>query len=412
MAEIGMSPIDARVLDRFLADCAVPTFFADAGGRVNLIGEHTDYHEGFVFPAAIDLRTTAVGAPRTDGKIKVFSASEGETSGTVDDLKPPGKLDWLAYVLGPFWALRESGVDFKGADVFVQGNVPFGGGLSSSASVEVALVGLGAALAGVKLAKPEIARIARKAENEFCRVPCGIMDQMAVACGKEGHAMLLDCRTLGITHVPFPEDWAIVVADSGVRHSVGGGEYAKRQSQGFSAVEKIRKRFPAVKTGRDVTTAMLDDVRHELEDVEYRRIHHVVTENMRCDEARWAIEHHDAPRLGALLYGSHRSLATDYEVSCGELDELVEIASHCPGFIGARLTGAGFGGNTINVVHKDKVKKFRAALEIGYKKKVGKKTITRVVKPSEGLVVGRVDADTFGGPTIRPLCPQEQEQEA
>ncbi|MBI5526789.1 MAG: galactokinase [Deltaproteobacteria bacterium] len=382
------------------------TWLASAGGRVNIIGEHTDYHEGFVFPAAIDLRTRVVGAPRQDGKLNVGTENEGNSvSAAVADLKPSEKLDWRVYVLGPFWALRESGIDVKGADVFVTGNVPFGGGLSSSASVEVALVGLGAALAGVQLEKAEIARIARKAENEFCRVPCGIMDQMAVACGREGHAMLLDCRTLEITHVPFPDDWAIVVADSGVKHSVGGGEYAKRQAQGASALEKVRRRFPSVKLGRDVTAAMLDEVQNDLEKVEYRRLHHVVTENMRCDEARWAIEHHDAPRLGALLYGSHRSLAADYEVSCFELDALVEVAAACPGIIGARLTGAGFGGNTINLVHKDKVKEFRAALEKGYRKKVGKRTVTRVVKPSEGLVVTPIDrAD--------PRCFQEAEQEA
>jgi galactokinase len=150
----------------------------------------------------------------------------------------------------------------------------------------------------------------------------------------------------------------------------------------------MKRRFPAVKAGRDITTAMLDEAHGDLEDVEYRRLHHVVTENMRCDEARWALEHGDAPRVGALLYGSHRSLAADYEVSCAELDALVEIACACPGVIGARLTGAGFGGNTVNLVHREKTAGFRAALEDGYKKRTGRKTVTRVVKPSEGLVVG------------------------
>ena len=369
-----------------------PAAVAHAGGRVNLIGEHTDYHDGFVFPAAIDLRTFAAGAPRADGVVRVWSENEqAEVACPVAELAlPAGKADWRSYVLGPIWALREEGWRLPGMDVFLYGAVPFGGGLSSSASVEVSLVGLAAALAGAEVAAPEAARIARKAENDFCHVPCGIMDQMASACGREGHALLLDCRSLAIDPVPFPKDWVIVVADSMVKHSVGGGEYATRQRQCASGLAKIRERFPGIKAARDLTISLLDASAAALDEVEHRRLRHAVTENERCLRARDALKAADANRMGTLLAGSHQSLARDYEVSCPELDALVEAAVGCPGAIGARLTGAGFGGNTVNIVRARQAADFRAALEMAYLRATGKRTVTRLVKPAGGLAVARL----------------------
>ncbi|MFA6035140.1 MAG: galactokinase [Myxococcota bacterium] len=365
-----------------------PHVVANAGGRVNIIGEHTDYHEGFVFPAAIDLRTWAAAAPRSDGILRVRSQNENAgVSCAISQLAPPESVDWRAYVLGPFWALRESGVELMGADILIRGDVPFGGGLSSSASVGVAMVGLGAAFAGAALEGPEVARIARLAENRYCHVPCGIMDQMASACGKTGHALLLDCRTLEIEYAPINEDWALVVADSRVKHSVGAGEYAKRQAQCASGLAKIRQKHPGVKAARDVSIGMLEEMKPALDDLEYRRLLHAVTENARCLSARDALLHGDAARMGALLYASHESLAKDYEVSCDELDTLVEIASGCPGIIGARLTGAGFGGNTVNLVHAAKAAGFCEMLQEGYLARTGKATVTRIVSASGGLLL-------------------------
>ncbi|HOI09930.1 MAG TPA: galactokinase family protein, partial [Myxococcota bacterium] len=271
-----------------------PETVADAGGRVNLIGEHTDYHEGFVFPAAIDLRTRVAGAARPDGVLRVRSVNRGEeTTVAIADLAPPSRVDWQAYVLGPFWALREAGHPIVGADIVVEGEVPFGGGLSSSASVEVALAALGAAMAGVDLPPAELARLARVAENGFCRVPCGAMDQVASACGRTDHALLLDCRTLVATPVPMPEDWRIVVADSGVRHAVAGPEYARRQHECAEGMAVLRDLFPDVVAARDLTMEMLTDHRDRLTDVSFRRLRHVVTENARCLAAQAALSRGD-----------------------------------------------------------------------------------------------------------------------
>lgn len=368
-----------------------PTMVSHAGGRVNLIGEHTDYHDGFVFPAAIDLRTMAAGAPRDDGVIRIRSIkAEDEAEAEFSSLRPPVKVDWKAYVLGPFWALREQGYPVCGADVVIDGNVPFGGGLSSSASVEVALVGIATAMSGLALPGPEIARIARLAENGFCGVPCGIMDQMASACGREGHALLIDCRTHQMDPVRIPEEWALIVADSGVKHALGTSEYAKRQQECAEGLGRIRARHPRVKALRDATMEMVDEVRPEVEDRIYRRLRHVVTENQRCLDAREAMLRGDASAMGALLAASHRSLAEDYEVSCPELDTLVEIATGIPGVIGARLTGAGFGGNTINVVDAGRAQACAEAIAEGYASKTGRRTAVRVVQAAEGLKVSAV----------------------
>jgi galactokinase len=368
-----------------------PEVLSDAGGRVNLIGEHTDYHEGFVFPAAIDLRTRAAASVRTDGVIRIRSLNEGaEVESLVLDLSVPDVVDWRAYVLGPFRALVEAGHPVPGADVVVEGQVPFGGGLSSSASVEVALVGLGAALAGVELDAAEVARLARRAENVFCRVPCGAMDQVASACGREGHALILDCRTLEVTHVPWPGSWVMVVADSGVRHSVAGPEYARRQKECARGMDVVRGRYPEVATARDVRLEWLGALERPLGDVPFRRLRHVVTENARVLAARKALSGGDGGAFGRLLAESHQSLARDYEVSCPELDVLVEEAYAIPGCIGARLTGAGFGGNTVNVVHAGEAEAFCDALCSGYRRRTGRSTAVRIVHPACGVRCARI----------------------
>ncbi len=365
-----------------------PTVLADAGGRVNLIGEHTDYHEGFVLPAAISLRTQVAAAPRNDGVLRIFSEQAGaEALSSVRELAPPTTVDWRAYVLGPFWALREEGFDVRGADVVIRSDVPFGGGLSSSAAVEVALVGLAAHLAGRSLADAEAARLARKAENDFCHVPCGAMDQMASACGRDDHAILLDCRTLRTELVPLPHSWAIVVADSGVKHSVAGAEYARRQQECAAGMAVLQARHPALRSARDLTTELLREERSRMPEVSYRRLRHVVTENARVLSARDALACADATRVGELLGASHASLASDYEVSCPELDVLVEIASGVSGVIGSRLTGAGWGGNTVNVVQEEAAERVCEEIRERYERRTERRTTVRVVKASRGLTV-------------------------
>jgi len=365
-----------------------PIVLADAGGRVNLIGEHTDYHEGFVLPAAISLRTQVAASPREDGVLRILSEQAGaEVLSSVGELQPPTTVGWQAYVLGPFWVLREEGFDVRGADVFIRSDVPFGGGLSSSAAVEVALVGLAAHLAGRSVKAAEAARLARKAENDFCHVPCGAMDQMASACGRDSHAILLDCRTLRAELVPLPPSWAIVVADSGVRHSVAGAEYARRQEQCAAGMAALQARRPDLRSARDLTLDVLEEGRPRMPEVSYRRLRHVVTENARVLSARDALASADAARAGELLGASHASLASDYEVSCPELDVLVEIGSGVSGVIGSRLTGAGWGGNTVNLVLEEAAEHACAEIQGRYERRTGRRTAVRVVRASRGLTV-------------------------
>ncbi len=385
----GTTPVDRN---RFRARTGRdPVLVCHAGGRVNLIGEHTDYHEGFVFPAALDLRTVAAGAPREDGAFRIWSDNiDKEYLFDVSRLRPGCVTGHARYLFGPFWAVREAFGTMPGADVVVRGEVPLGGGLSSSASLQVALTALAASLCGRDLPPMDIARLARRSENVFCGVPCGVMDPVASACGVEGHALLLDCRTLRVEPVPFPPDWALVVADSGVRHSVAGSEYRRRQEECEAGLTVARAAFPEVRAARDLTLARLDDLRAHIPEVSFRRLRHVVTENERTLQAREALLAADAPALGALLAGSHQSLARDYEVSCPELDLLVEVASGLPGIVGARLTGAGFGGNTVNVVWREHASVFQDSLVSSVRSRTGRTIVTRLVAPSDGVKVVRL----------------------
>ena len=304
-----------------------PHAFAHAGGRVNLIGEHTDYHQGLVLPAAIDLRTWALGRRRDDSRLRICSLDvDDRVEASVDTLAPRDKAGWQSYVLGPLWAWRQRGLPLPGADILLRSTVPFGGGLSSSASVEVALVGLAGALTGQPVAPMDAARIARQAENDFCHVPCGIMDQVASACGQPGSALLLDCETLELTPVGIPEAWALVVADSGVKHALGSSEYGRRQRECAEGCRAL-----GLASLRQASLDMVTSRRTEVSDVVFRRMRHVVTENDRVRGMVQALRAEDAEAVRSLMAGSHESLRRDYEVSCAEL----------PRSGGLRVGGAG-----------------------------------------------------------------------
>jgi galactokinase len=363
---------------------ASPEAFSHAGGRVNLIGEHTDYHQGLVLPAAIDLRTWALGRRRADLRLRICSLDVHDTvEASIDALAPTDEAGWQSYVLGPLWAWRQRGLPLPGADILLRSTVPFGGGLSSSASVEVALLGLAGALSGRPAPPMEVARIGQQAENEFCHVPCGIMDQVASACGKAGCALLLDCETLQLTAVGIPASWALVVADSGVKHALGSSEYARRQRECAEG-----RRALSVTSLRRASLDMVTSRRGEVSDVVFRRMRHVVTENERVRAMVEALRSADAGAAHDLLAASHESLRRDYEVSCVELDELVDSASRVPGVIGARLTGAGFGGNTINVVQADRAHECALAIAQTHLERTGREVRVRVVEASDGLVAG------------------------
>lgn len=367
----------------------VPTVIASAGGRVNVIGEHTDYHEGYALPAAIDLRTLALAAPRDDGALCIRSdAVDAQVTVSVAQLTaPPTTIDWRAYALGPFWALGRTGATLPGADVLIRSAVPLGGGLSSSASLQVALAGLAAHLGGRALCPVELAALARSAERDYCGVPCGPMDQIASACGERGCALRLDCRTLEARPVRFPARWALAVVDSGVRHALASSEYAVRQRECAEALAVIRRISPELRAARDLQPEVLEQARPLLAPRLHARLRHVVSENSRVLAACAALEREDAAALGELLQASHESLRRDYEVSCAELDALVEAALATPGVFGARLTGAGFGGNTVSLVAADRAAEIAAAIAEGYARSTGRRTEAHVVHPAEGLSV-------------------------
>lgn len=344
-----------------------------APGRVNLIGEHTDYNDGYVMPVAIDLACWVAIAPRDDRRLVVRSHNLQETVELdLDEAHPRPRKSWTDYVQGVAVVLKQSGRLLRGANMLIQSEVPIGSGLSSSAAIEVAT---GLALlsnSGEPMKKLDLARACQRAENEFVGARCGIMDQFAACFGQPGHALLLDCRSLESRPLPLPAEVALVICDSGVRHELAGGEYNTRRAQCESGVRVLARHRPQIHALRDATMEDLERDSKELDEVVYRRCRHVVTENARVLQAAEALEKRDLRNFGRLMAESHRSLREDYEVSCAELDLLEELAGHSAGVYGARMTGGGFGGCTINLVEREQVEEFRRSVSVGYQQATGR----------------------------------------
>ena len=338
-----------------------------APGRVNLIGEHMDYNEGFVMPVAMDLYTWVAAAARKDSRVQVYSQNVRERAEMdLRDLNLRVRRHWSAYVLGVAASLRVSGAEIGGANLLVEGKVPMGAGLSSSASVEVAA---GYALlesSGLSRSPVELAKICQRAENEFAGARCGIMDQMIACCGRANYALLLDCRTLGFRLLPLFADAQFVVCNSMVKHDHAANEYNQRRADCETAARILASRMPNVKTLRDVSIDDLERFAADLPSTVYRRAHHVVTENARVLAARVALEKSDPELFGALMKQSHTSLRDDYNVSCAELDILVKLASNSPGVYGSRMTGGGFGGCTISLVASEHLEEFKRTIAEEY----------------------------------------------
>ncbi|HLK05617.1 MAG TPA: galactokinase [Candidatus Acidoferrum sp.] len=339
-----------------------------APGRVNLIGEHTDYNDGFVLPAAIDLYTwTAIG-PRSDRKVVVYSQNlneSAEISLSVHSAQP--RDHWIDYVHGVAVMLEKLGIRVPGANLAIFSNVPLGSGLSSSAALEVSVASALLALAGRSLGLAEIAKLCQRAENEFVGARVGIMDQFASCFGSSGKAILLDCRSLEYKLLPLPSDVAMVICNTMVKHEHSGGEYNDRRAQCEEGVRLLRSFFPSIKALRDVTLEQLETHRGDLPALTYRRCHHVISENERVIETVQALQAGDMTAVGRCMAESHRSLKEDYEVSSPELDIMVAAAAKLPGTVGARMTGGGFGGCTINLVKLDRVDSFKHAVSAAYK---------------------------------------------
>ena len=348
-----------------MSDSGVRTFRAP--GRVNLIGEHTDYNDGFVLPMAIDYSTWVSLTPREDRQLEIFSENFNEQVGF--DLDTPSSSPrghWSDYVIGVAVILERSGVRLRGAKLRIRGDVPIGSGLSSSAALEVASGCALVAHAGLEMDRVELARLCQRAENEFVGARVGIMDQFVSLHGQEERALQLDCRSLEYKLRALPEMAQWVVCDTTVKHELASGEYNLRRTQCEAGVKHLAASLPNVQALRDVTLEQLEKYGKDLSDVVFRRCRHVIMENERVLQAGTALEQRNLETFGKLMYESHRSLQDDYEVSCRELDIMVELASQLRGVYGARMTGGGFGGCTVNLVANEQLEEFKSQIAAGY----------------------------------------------
>jgi galactokinase len=335
-------------------------------GRVNLIGEHTDYSDGLVLPLALALDTRVEAARRDDRMVRVSSVQHADTPPAVmglADLTPGSVTGWAAYVAGTAWALQQAGIDLPGADLMVDGTVPSGAGLSSSASLECATAGALLALAGADLPLLDVALLARQAENDYVGVPCGVMDQLASTFARAGHLMLIDTRTLAVQHIPFDlarVGLTLLVVDTRAPHELVAGEYADRRASCEEAARRLG--IPALRdvTDLDAALATLDDPTLR------RRVRHVVTENQRVVDVVDHLGSEDVRGIGPLLTASHASLRDDYRVSSRELDLAVDTAL-AAGALGARMTGGGFGGSAIALVEADAAGDTRAQITAAFR---------------------------------------------
>jgi galactokinase len=359
-----------------------------APGRVNLIGEHTDYNQGLVLPVAIDLGIAIAMQPRPDRRVELLIASTGER--TAVDLDAGmvhgegGRPRWSDYLAGMAAALVDAGGEAHGFDGLLASDLPIGAGLSSSAALDVAF---GWALAGGAPPLPDpmaVARAAQHAENDYVGVPCGLMDPFAVVFGVAGSAVLLDCRSLEHRPVSIPPGAALVIADSGIRRDLRTSRYGDRRAECGAAAAALGRLDPAVRSLRDATLDALDAARSALGETGYRRARHVVTENGRVLATVAAFEAGDVDAAGRLLLESHTSLRDDFEVSLPALDRLVDLAAGVPGVYGSRMTGGGFGGATISLVREDAVGPLTAELEARYRTPAGEPPVVRRVIPSGG----------------------------
>ena len=335
-----------------------------APGRVNLIGEYTDFNEGFVFPMTVD-RGVYVGIrARDDQRVRVKSSRFGELIDCrLDDFETAQPGHWSCYVLGVVEELRLLGLVPNGFDAVIDGNLNLGAGLSSSAALETATALALQSLFGFEMSRVDVATLCQRVEHRYANVMCGIMDQFASGLGRSNHALLLDCRTLSHVNIPTNLDnYRIVIISSEVKRELASSAYNERRAQCEEGVALFRKFDPTIASLRDVTPDLFDAHGDQLSEVVFRRCRHVITENARVLDASSALATDELVQFGRLMTASHNSLRDDFEVSCDELDCLVDIANCTEGVLGSRMTGAGFGGCTVTLIHMDAIEKLRANL--------------------------------------------------
>jgi galactokinase len=356
-----------------------------APGRVNLIGEHTDYNDGFVMPAAIDMWTYAAVGPRPDRLLHVYSENFQESVEFELGKLSPGKTGhWSDYVRGVAGVLEAHGHPLRGANLVIQGDVPLGSGLSSSAAIEVATAFALIGNSGLTIDRTSIARMCQQAENEYTGTPCGIMDQFVSCHGREGHGLMLDCRSLDYRLFPLPASVCLLICNTMVKHELASSEYAARRRECHEGVRILRGVLPGIRALRDVRLQDLERHKDLLTPVVYQRCRHVISENERVQKAAEALQQADIDGFGRFMAESHRSLREDYEVSCRELDIMVNIAQAQPGVHGARMTGGGFGGCTINLVETSTAEDTRRSITQRYETETGIKPETYLCRASQG----------------------------
>jgi len=394
-----MTTLDKRtqdLYDEFIARLeAPPSMMAVAPGRVNLIGEHTDYNDGFVLPVALERDVRVLFNPRQDRRVRLYAVEfDAWAEFDLDNLGFTEEQFWSNYVQGMAWSLQEQGVSLVGLEGIVSGNVPRGSGLSSSAALEVACAKafLAASDQLDALTGPQLAKAAQRAENEFVGVNCGIMDQFISTLGAEGHALLIDCRSLEYQLVPFPAGASLVIGNTKASRSLAGSAYNERRAQCEEGVRLLQQVLPGIQALRDVSSEQLDAHRDLLPSLIYQRCHHVVSENERVMATVEALAQDDLHEVGRLMAASHASLRDDYQVSSEALDAMVAAMSSVEGCYGARLTGAGFGGCAVALVAKGQEATVRDAILDQYSKAMNTWPEVYFSTPSAGAQVVRLDA--------------------
>jgi galactokinase len=365
-----------------------PRWIVAAPGRVNVIGEHTDYNDGFVLPMAIERYAVMAADKSAGGKIQIRDVVEGVEPAVIDLSAPvkPGSPKWGNYSRGVVAGMLERGINPGGLDVLLHSTVPLGGGLSSSAALEVCTATLFEAATGKKMDPVEKALLCQKAEHEFANVPCGIMDQFISVMGRQNNLLLLDCRSRETKLVPMNEaSVQLLIANTNVKHELGSGEYARRRAQCEAAAKIL-----GVASLRDAMADALESAKGKMDDVVYRRARHVIGEIERTVHAAEGVRESNWPTVGQLMYASHASLRDDYEVSCKELDAIVEIAETIGvkgGIYGCRMTGGGFGGCTVALVKTENVDAITKQIAADYKKKTKIEATIFVSRPAAGATV-------------------------